>query len=146
MEWLPGAAAIVVAVIAVLGALFGLGRCRHPQPHLKRAVTHRDPLTGSDEIVEPASYICYECGKTWLAETRDPAWAPSGVRQSFRGYDPALAQRAATRAAIVNEQRKLLAANRARPTRTAPVAAKRRSRGKAWPAANVTDINSKRPA
>jgi len=147
MEWLPGAAAIVVAMIAVFGTLSWLCRCRHPHPHYKRASTLRDSLTGSDEIVEPASYICYECGKTWLAEVRDPAWAPSGVRQSFHGYDASLAERATTRAAIVSEQRKLLAANRTGPTRTTPAAAaRRRARRKAWPAASVTDINSRRPA
>ena len=110
---------------------------QHPNPHFQRPVLLRDPVTGSDEVVEPASYTCYECGKSWPAVMRDAAWAPTGIRQSYRGYDAALAERASTRAAIVSEQRQLLAANRTGPTRApaAVAAPKRRGRRKAWAAA-----------
>jgi hypothetical protein len=145
MEWLPGAAAIAAVLIGIYAAFSWLARCRHPNPHYRRAVTQQNPVTGSHEVVEPASYICYDCGRTWPAEVRDPAWAPSGIRQTFAGYDEALAERAATRAAIVGEQRQLLAANRTGPTRGEPVGKKRARRGK-WRAANVTDINTRRPA
>ena len=152
MEWLPNllpVIAIGAGVIAVCLVIVWLARCRHPNPHFQRPVLLRDPVTGSDEVVEPASYTCYECGKSWPAVMRDAAWAPTGIRQSYRGYDAALAERASTRAAIVSEQRQLLAANRTGPTRApaAVAAPKRRGRRKAWAAAaNVTDINTRRPA
>jgi hypothetical protein len=132
MEWLRDVwqmSAIAAGLIGLVGIVYRLSRCRHPNPHYQR---------------EPPSYICYECGKTWSATVRDNAWAPTGIRQSFRGYDPALAARASTRAAIVSEQQKLLAASRTGPTRTP--APKRRARRKVWTAQNVTDINTRRPA
>ena len=140
MEWLRVVlpmSAIITGAIGLFGIYFWLSRCRHPNPHFHRAVTPDGPAT----------YTCYECGKTWRATQRDAAWAPTGIRQRFTGSDPALAERASTRAAIVSQQQRLLAATRTGPSRTAPVAiSKKRARRKAWLAPNVTDINTRRPA
>lgn len=118
-------------------------RCRHQNPHYLRPVYQHDPTTGHDVLVEPARYTCYDCGRTWRIAQRDPAWAPVHVRQVFSGHDERAAARAATRTAIVDEQRKILAANRSIPTRGlgAPYRPRRRRH-----ASNVTDINSRRPA
>ena len=94
MEWLSDVwplVTILCVFIALIGMLAWLCRCGHPNPHYRREVLCRDPMTGSDEVVEPAVYMCYDCGKTWRATVRDPAWAPTGIKQRFSGYDPALA-------------------------------------------------------
>lgn len=133
-----------VAAFIVVTELFQWAlRCRHQNPHYLRPVYQHDPATGNDVLVEPARYTCYDCGRTWRADLRDPAWAPVHVRQVFSGHDEQAAVRAATRTAIVDEQRKILAATRSIPTRrlSAPYRPRRSRR-----AANVTDINSRRPA
>ena len=135
----------VVAFLVVASLLRWWTRCRHPSPHYERAVRQRDPVTGVEVEVHPARYTCYDCGKSWRAVLRDPAWAPSGVKQAFRGHDETIASRAAMRAAIVDEQRRFLAANRTTPARTA-AAAPRQARVKVRRPSNITDINSRRPA
>jgi hypothetical protein len=107
-----GSAAVAVWAAAVL-----LTRCRHPHPHYERAVTRVEPQSGEDVVVQPARYECFECGKRWTAVPRDPAWAPSPVVQRFTGYDETQAKRAAMRAAIEEQQRRVLAAHRAEPSR-----------------------------
>ena len=136
---LAAAAACIVAAGLFRRAI----RCRHENPHYVRPVYQHDRMTGSDVLIEPARYTCYDCGRTWPATIRDPAWAPVHVRQRFSGHDEQAAARAATRTAIVDEQRKMLAANRSIPTRGlgAPPRPRRGRR-----ASNVTDIHSRRPA
>ena len=76
MEWLRDVwplSTIVFGFIALCGVCAWLSRCSHPNPHYRRQVLYRDPMTESDEVIEPASYVCYECGKTWSATVRDPA-------------------------------------------------------------------------
>jgi hypothetical protein len=137
----------VLAFLVVAGLLRWWTRCRHPSPHYERPLRQRDPVTGVDGEIRPARYTCFDCGKSWRAEQRDPAWAPSRVKQAFRGHDETLASRAAMRAAIVDEQRRFLAANRtAPPARAADGASPRRGRVKPRRPSNVTDINSRRPA
>jgi hypothetical protein len=144
MEWLRDIwplATIVPGCIALFGVFAWLARCRHPNPHYQREVVCRDPMTESDEVIEPATYICYECGKTWRVTVRDPAWAPTGIRQRFSGYDPALAARAAKRVEVQRLVDELL-------VKAPPAAgtAKRRRPLKASAEPNVTDINTRRPA
>lgn len=129
MEWLRDVwplLAIVFGLIAFCGVVAWLTRCGHPNPHYRRPVLYRDPMTESDEVIEPASYVCYECGKTWLATVRDPAWAPTGIRSRFRGYDPAAAARTAKRLEIERLVNELLveAAPRATPKRRRPLKAR----------------------
>ena len=135
--------AAVAAFIALTGLFRWAIRCRHQSPHYLRPVYQHDPRTGTDVLIEPARYTCYDCGRTWRMTLRDPAWAPVHVKQVFSGHDEHAAARAATRTAIVNEQRKILAATRSIPTRglDAPYRSRRSRR-----AANVMDINSRRPA
>ena len=87
--WLEEHAIAVVAagVVVVNGLAWWLGRCRHPNPHYVQAVSARDPLTGMQVTRQPARYTCYECGRSWVATQRDPAWTPTHVIQKFSGYD-----------------------------------------------------------
>jgi hypothetical protein len=134
---------IAGAAVAAAILIRWLGRCRHPNPHYIRAVTTAS-ATGQD-AVQPARYLCYECGKSWPAAQRDPAWMPTHPVQKFYGYDERKAVRAATRAVVEQEQRRFLAAHRAVPDSPARdlEPARRRKRLRA---ANVIDLNSRKPA
>jgi transposase-like protein len=134
---------IVVFVVAYRVSQW-ITRCRHTNPHYVRPIHRRDP-SGMLVEIEPARYTCFDCGKTWRAELRDPAWAATGVKQIFEGHDEGAAARAATRAVIVEAQRTFLAANRAAPTRST-AAPGRHARARRRRPANVTDIHSRRPA
>ena len=105
MSWFEQPTVSVVGIAAVLTLLVSLiawaRRCRHPNPHYVRAAA------------EPAHYVCYECGRHWPAEQRDPAWKPTHLLQKFRGYDEIQAVRAAKYAALSEEHRRHLAAHRA---------------------------------
>jgi len=106
----------VTGVLAAFGALIWLySGCRHPSPHYVRAETRKDNVTGQDVIVRPAQYVCYECGKTWLAQQRDPAWTPTVTVRKFSGYDERKAVRGAKRMAQEERQRRSLAVRRVRP-------------------------------
>lgn len=135
----------VGALLLLVGLLRWWTRCRHSSPHYERPVRQRDSVTGCDVEVQPARYTCYDCGRSWRATLRDPAWAPTGVRQAFSGHDETLAWRSAMRAAIVDEQRRFLAANRTTPARSS-APSPRQVRVKVRRTPNVTDINSRRPA
>ena len=119
-------------------------RCKHPSPHYVHAVTRYDEATGAD-VLQPATYLCYECGKSWPATQRDPAWAPTSTIQKFSGYDEKKAARAFTRAAVEDEQRRFLAAHRGAgdPPALSAVPAPRRRRVHG---SNVVDMNSRKPA
>jgi hypothetical protein len=105
MTLLNGQIVVVCAMVIAFGvvaALFAwLGRCRHPNPHFVRG-------TG-----ESADYVCYECGRSWPAQVRDSAWAPTRLIPKFEGHDEAMASRAAARAAIAEQQRRMIAVRRA---------------------------------
>ena len=75
-------------------ALWRLTRCRHPNPHYVRPVV-RQNANGHTIEVEAARYICYECGRSWVARQRDAAWHPTSLRHTFSGYDESKAARAA---------------------------------------------------
>lgn len=45
----------------------------------------------------------------------DPAWAPTGFTYRHTGYDPSKLVQSATRAAITEQQRRLLAKKRGEP-------------------------------
>lgn len=144
VTWELGLFAIVLFGASV--AAWRLTRCRHPNPHYVRRVVCED-ATGHTVEAEPARYICYECGQTWLMRQRDAAWHPTSLRHTFTGYDEGKAVRAATRARIEEEQRRFLAVHRAldehataetHPQQTRP--ASPRSHAK------VIDLNSRRPA
>jgi hypothetical protein len=144
MEWLRDVwplSTIVFGFIAFCGVAVWLNRCGHPNPHYRREVLYRDPMTESDEVIEPACYVCYECGKTWRATVRDPAWAATGIRLKFRGYDAELAARAAKRLELDRLVNGLLV------EATSPAtASKRRRPRKAWGDAHEADVNTRRPA
>ena len=125
-----------------------LTRCRHPNPHYVRPVMQRDEVNGQTVLIEPARYVCYECAKTWLARQRDPAWTPSHVVTKFSGHDLSKAVRAATRAEIEEEQRRFLAVKRIVPDQgtATPTMFKRARRRNRLRAANVIDLNSRKPA
>ena len=94
----------------LLGASYAVWRltcCRHPNPHYVRPVVRQD-ANGHRIEMEPARYICYECGRSWVARQRDAAWHPTSLRHAFSGYDESKAARAATRAGIEEEQRRFL--------------------------------------
>jgi hypothetical protein len=129
----------VVALIGAGALVQWLARCRHPNPHYLRPIVQYG--RGGAVVVQPASYICYECGKTWPAVSRDPAWSATPVVQKFVGYDEAKVVRAATRASIEEEQRRLLAVNRAAAPSMPKVKGPRRKRS-----SNVVDLHSRRPA
>ncbi|HUL74129.1 MAG TPA: hypothetical protein VLT86_13565 [Vicinamibacterales bacterium] len=118
----------VAGIYWVAGALVGLGAfmliwkqggCRHPNPHYIRQGTQLNDVTG-EVVVRPAQYCCYECGKTWPAEQRDPAWSATGLVQKFEGYDEKKARRGAKRMASEERQRRALAARRVQPVEPAP--------------------------
>ena len=93
MEWLRDVwplSTIIFGFIALCGVVAWLSRCGHPNPHYRREVVYRDPMTESDEVIEPASYICYECGRTWRATVGapPPARLPS-VREKSKPLSPA---------------------------------------------------------
>jgi hypothetical protein len=123
-------------------AIWRLTRCRHPNPHYVRAVV-RQNANGQTIEMEPARYICYECGRTWLMRQRDAAWHATSLRHAFSGYDESKAARAATRARIEEEQRRFLAAHRALDERTAVKTHPPRARTMRRPHANVIDLNSR---
>jgi hypothetical protein len=129
---------------ALAGLIAWLRRCRHPNPHYIRPSLAEDPATGHQTVVEPARYECYECGKTWRATVRDAAWAPTRLVQKFSGFDQSRMTRAATRAAIEQEQRTFLAAKRAEPLKAeTPAPATRRNAPRAT---SVVRFNTRRPA
>jgi hypothetical protein len=144
METELGALALetVAAVVVVSAVLRWAMRCRHVNPHYVKPVCRRDPVTGADVVAEQARYACYDCGASWPATVRDPAWAPVPVKQVFSGRDEEAAARAAVRSAIVDEQRKILAGTRTIPSR-APAPARRRGNRHRT---NVTEIHKWRPA
>ena len=148
MTWWLGqhighSAHVIAPVLAAAAALaLWLARCRHPNPHYLRAVTQPDAATGRKIVIQPARYICYECGRSWEARQRDPAWAPTHLVHKFSGYDEDRARRAVTRAAIEQEQRRFLAANRIER----PEAASKAARSHGQRNRPVIDINSRKPA
>jgi len=128
-------------------AVWRLRRCRHPNPHYVKPILRDDPVAGSVDVVQPASYICYECGRTWIAAQRDPAWRPTALLRKFTGYDANKAGRAATRASIEAEQRRFLADRRATSASTtvtsgnpAPTRPAKRRR-----AAKIVELGSHKP-
>ncbi len=136
---------IAPALAAAVALTSWLTRCRHPNPHYVRAVTRPDAATGREVVIQPARYECYECGRSWNATQRDPAWMPTRLTQKFSGYDQSKAVRAATRAAIEQEQRRFLAAHRIElPAAAAPEPATPHSRPRR--PGHVVDINSRKPA
>jgi hypothetical protein len=135
-------AALAAFVAASLVAARRLSRCEHPSPHFVRAGNRIDAATGANEPASSAHYICYECGRSWPAETHDPAWHPSGVIQKFSGYDQRMAARAATRAAIEADQRRALAGKRS-DRLDLPGPKVRRARRRV---SNVVNIGSRKPA
>jgi hypothetical protein len=139
--WIASTLAIASVVV------WRLTRCRHPNPHYVRPVSQQNDLTGQPVVTEPARYVCYECGKSWPARQRDPAWTPSHLVRKFNGYDPNKAVAAATRAAIEEEQRRFLAVNRVvlrlRNTANIPFTPARRKR---LSTTNVVDLKSRKPA
>jgi hypothetical protein len=113
--WITGA----FLGVGALRLIWKQGGCHHPNPHYIRQETRRDEATG-EVVVRPAQYCCYECGRTWAAEQRDPAWNPSGLVQKFRGYDERKARRGAKRMAAEERQRRVLAAKRRQPAEPTP--------------------------
>ena len=86
MSRLLGSIYWVTGAVASFGALIWLFKgCRHPNPHFVKQETRRDETTGDEVVVHAAHYCCYECGKSWLAKQRDPAWTPSAIVQKFHG-------------------------------------------------------------
>jgi hypothetical protein len=138
----------VTSVLAAFGALIWLySGCRHPSPHYVRAETRKDDATGDEMIVRPAQYVCYECGKTWLAQQRDPAWTPSVTVRKFSGYDERKAVRGAKRMAQEERQRRSLAGRRIRPV--VPAAAPIQFKPEATPARRPTEVvnlSTRKPA
>ena len=51
--------------------------------------------------------------RSWREREPDPAWAPTGVRQIFSGYDQAKPRAAARRALELDAQQRALAQQRA---------------------------------
>jgi hypothetical protein len=135
----------LLGIAAILGAfsmvLWRRARCGHPNPHYVRPTTAHD-ATGRTVTVEPARYICYECGQSWVARQRDPAWHPTAIIQRFSGYDPRKAAQAAVRAEAEHAQRRQIAGNRARPAAPAAGADQRRQKEPV----SVVNIKSRKPA
>lgn len=137
----------VAGALGGFSALIWLFRgCRHPNPHFVKQETRRDETTGEEVVVHPAHYCCYECGKTWLAKQRDPAWAASAIVQKYHGYDERKAVRAAKRSALEERQRRFLAVRRIRipaPPKPLiqfdPAAPRRRP-------TEVVDLSTRKPA
>ncbi len=144
----------LASIFWVTGALVGTGAliwlfsgCKHPNPHYVRQETAQDDATGDEIVVHPAHYCCYECGKTWLAEQRDPAWTASAVVQKFDGYDERKAVRAAKRIAVEERQRRVLADRRVRPIEVAaPIQFKTGATSRRRRATDVVAIGSRKPA
>jgi hypothetical protein len=136
--WVTGALAGVSALIWLFKG------CRHPNPHFVKQETRRDEATG-EEVVHPAHYCCYECGKTWLARQRDPAWTASPLVQKYHGYDERKAVRAAKRSVLEERQRRFLAVRRIGgpapkpPIQFDPTPARRRP-------TEVVDLSTRKPA
>jgi hypothetical protein len=140
--WIASALAIASAVV------WRLTRCRHPNPHYVRPVSQLNELTGQSVVIEPARYVCYECGRSWPARQRDPAWTSSHLVRTFSGYDPNKAIAAATRAAIEEEQRRFLAVNRGVPRQrdAANTPFRPATRRKRLSTTKVVDLKSRKPA
>jgi hypothetical protein len=130
---------ITIGLAGMTALIWWRTRCRHPNPHYIRAGTCQDDAR-AEPGGQPAMYECYDCGKRWVVRQRDPAWRPTRLVQKFQGYDESKAKRAATRAAIEQEQRRFLAANRVGPSSAPAVIAPQRRRK------NVVDIDSRKPA
>ena len=136
---------VTTVLLGVALAVSRLVRCHHPNPHYIRPVVRED-ATGNEAEVQPARYICYECGRTWIAVQRDAAWHPTHLRRMFSGFDEDKAVRAATRASIEEEQRRFLAVHRAFDEHASASAHPKRSHARRRQHANVVDLNSRRPA
>jgi hypothetical protein len=138
----------VTSVLGAFGALIWLySGCRHPSPHYVRAETRKDDVTGEEMTVRPAQYVCYECGKMWLAQQRDPAWTPSVTVRKFSGYDERKAVRGAKRMAQEERQRRTLAGRRVRPV--GPAAAPIQFKPEVTPARRPTEVvnlSTRKPA
>ena len=119
---------VLIGAGTLSAAFWWWTRCRHPNPHYVRADR------------EPAHYVCYECGRSWVARQRDPAWRPSRVAQKFIGHDERKAAQAARRAAMEEARRRQLAVSRGGAA--AAPAGRRRTGGQV----DVVDITSRRPA
>ncbi len=144
----------LATMFLVTGALAGVGilmwltsGCRHSNPHYVRPETRRDE-TGKEVVVHPAQYCCYECGKTWIAEQRDPAWSASAVSQRFEGYDERKAVRAAKRIAVEERQRRMLADRRVRSAEAAasPIQFRSGMTARRRRPTEVVEITSRKPA
>jgi hypothetical protein len=130
---------VTISLAGITVLIWWASRCRHPNPHYIHARTCADDLR-AEGGVQPAMYECYDCGKRWVARQRDPAWMPTRLVQKFQGYDESKATRSATRAAIEQEQRRFLAANRLGMSSEPPVVGSQRRRK------NVVQIGSRKPA
>jgi hypothetical protein len=132
--WLNAAfqsAVVILSGAAAVALVWWLGRCRHPNPHYVRPQR-------SDE---PGRYCCYECGRSWQVETRDPAWHPTRLVQKFSGFDQTKAAAARSRAAAEASRHQRIALQRGDPARPASQLRRRPSRH-----AEVVDLNSRKPA
>lgn len=139
----------VTGALAAFGALIWLfGGCRHPNPHYIRPEVRRDDVTGEEVVVQPAQYCCYECGKTWLATQRDPAWTATATVQKFSGYDEKKAVRGVARMAREERQRRFLASRRtpvSEPVRS-PIAFKPEAQQKRQRPTEVVNLSTRKPA
>jgi len=139
--WVAG----VVAGVSVW--IWRRGGCRHPNPHYIRQETRRNEQ-GEDIVVQPAQYCCYECGKTWPATQRDPAWSPTAIVQKFRGYDERKALKGAKRMVVEERRRRVLAARRVQPAEpiAAPIQFKTGQTLRRAQPSEVVSLSSRKPA